>query len=91
MCGTITLVFVPLFTVENQTATSLFIKEFLKGALAFVRGIWLPTGSNYLIYSGVSPGQNRLLPVNGYLSKQSKIKENILKINTYQQLKTIVL
>jgi len=32
-------------------------KTYLEKALAFVKGIWLPTGSNYLLYSGESPGK----------------------------------
>jgi hypothetical protein len=38
-------------------------KEYIKKAHDFVRGIWLPTGSNYLLFSGESPGKwtfNRL-------------------------------
>jgi hypothetical protein len=79
-----------IFTVVHLSAEKPITKTYLNKACAFVKSIWLPMSSNYLIYSGESPGR-RILPVNGYLNKQSKINDNILKINTYQQLKTIVL
>ena len=32
-------------------------KIYSEKVLAFVKGIWLPTGSNYLLFSGESPGK----------------------------------
>jgi hypothetical protein len=44
-------------------------KTYTHKALAFVKGIWLPMSSNYLIYSGVSPGLKGFADNTGSLAK----------------------
>lgn len=47
-------------------------KTYIKKAFAFVKGIWLPMGSNYLIYSDISPGLTGFAANTGSLAKHAQ-------------------
>jgi hypothetical protein len=56
VCSSCKIAIWAIFTVVHLSAEKPNAKVYLNKALAFVKSIWLPLGSNYLIYSDISPG-----------------------------------